>query len=330
LGNIKITAHRVNKIKGSGKKEVPYDDDDPPLIRASGKKLKPLGITQSVVFGPPRDISHLSTSYAFDFLDGKESPIATFNMKYRSKESLKLILRPPKDLETKPIETLSSGEVQLLTSRLRVLSVPASSYMQSNKLTLGNRTGLKLSQRSSTIDAELERTSSRRRDPPEPVSPRSSTYSDAPEPIPKRKGDATSGIDDDRSGDEIKDEGSDTRAKKLEKKHALREGDSDIQNDDDKDSTTSDDSNTNDDKESAALSRRGRSGLNHLRRLETIMSEEDEAEDSATAHPSMHPRSRRVLTPPEPVLKRGRDDDDDDGASQSKRKRLISDVSRSV
>ncbi|KAL8758805.1 MAG: hypothetical protein Q9199_001216 [Rusavskia elegans] len=90
VANITVRVYGITNCKETDS-DGAYEDYDVDPIKAHKDEL-PNGVTQSVVLGRPRNF------YSNDYIN-EDTPIATFELKYRTKEALNLILHPPDNLE---------------------------------------------------------------------------------------------------------------------------------------------------------------------------------------------------------------------------------------
>ncbi|KAL8722938.1 MAG: hypothetical protein Q9181_007387, partial [Wetmoreana brouardii] len=121
LGTITVKAYRIkNIIDVDGSFEQVDMEPFKTRSRKLKRKLKDSGITQNVTLGAPSLQSPLKT-VSSEYVDGKSQPIATFVLKYRTKEALELLLVIPSadPLLSMPIEDLSREQSQELHRRLR-------------------------------------------------------------------------------------------------------------------------------------------------------------------------------------------------------------------
>ncbi|KAI4257533.1 MAG: hypothetical protein L6R42_005588 [Xanthoria sp. 1 TBL-2021] len=131
LGSIAVKVHQITRKDAVPAKESSWDEAKNPshAITLSEHQLKGSSATHAANYGMKQHAA--ACEYVdVDFVDGRDSPFAHFQFKYRSKKALQSILLIPRTpsppppprpipLEERPVESLSVEELQQLVRRQR-------------------------------------------------------------------------------------------------------------------------------------------------------------------------------------------------------------------
>ncbi|KAL8758806.1 MAG: hypothetical protein Q9199_001217 [Rusavskia elegans] len=144
LGSIAVKVHQITRKDAIPPKESSWDEAKNPshAITLSEHQLKGSSATHAANYGIKQPAA--AREYVdVDFVDGRDSPFAHFQFKYRSKKALQSILLIPRTpspppppprpvpLEERPIESLSVQELQQLVRRQRKVSQTAKPHAKS-------------------------------------------------------------------------------------------------------------------------------------------------------------------------------------------------------